>query len=154
MPRLIAETNRWHQNGFYGDEIMKYKVIALLLALTMMSWAQSPNTSQPPTNDQNSENAADKKATPCCCDKMSAEHKDGQACVHDKGCCSGKQAASCCNDKEAKACMKGDKTADCCANGKCNDKKMSCCSTKKEQKAESCCPGMQCGKSDHTHRAG
>lgn len=132
---------------------MKYKVIALLLALTMMSWAQSASTSQAPASNQKSENVADQKATPCCCDTMSAEHKDGQSCMRDhaKGCCSGKKAASCCKDKEAKACIKGDKTAACCASGKCGkDKEMSCCSTKKDQKAR-CCDEMQCGKNSHTH---
>lgn len=143
------------KHDFYGDEIMKYKVIALLLALTMVSWAQSASTSQAPADNQKSQNAADQKANPCCCDKMSAEHKDGQACMrdHSKACCSEKEAASCCKDKEAKACMKGDKTADCCANGTCaGDKGMSCCS-KKEQKAKSCCQQMQCGKTDHAHQA-
>jgi|SRR5215470_2565198 len=135
---------------------MKYKVIAILLALTIVAWAQSANTSQPPATDQKSENV-DKKAIPCCCEKMSGEHKEAKSCMRDgsKNCCSGKHAASCCKDKEAKACMKGGETFSCCSEGKCGDgEKMSCCSAKKVQKAESCCQGMQCGKSAHTHQAG
>src|SRR4029077_14482800 len=96
-----------------GDKTMKYKVMAFLLALTMMSWAQSATTSQSA--------ATEAKSGCACCEKMSsAENKDGKSCMRHKGAakdnaegCSGKD--SCCKEKDGKSCMKNDNLADRCA---------------------------------------
>lgn len=58
---------------------MKLKMIALTLALTVMSWAQtaSPTT---PSAPQQSTAAAEKGKGPCC-DKMAADARDGQKCA-------------------------------------------------------------------------
>jgi hypothetical protein len=132
---------------------MKFKFIALLLALTVASWAQSTNSTQAPAND--------KPATKCaCCDKMSStaksetgEHK--HSCMHAsaKGgketapCCTGKDEASCCNGKDGKACTKN-ASAGCCGE-KCTDMK-DCCSAKEGKKtAHNCCGTGQCGHEHH-----
>jgi hypothetical protein len=125
-------------NSFIGDWIMKHKVFALILALTVVSWAQ---TSTPATPSAPADNTATEKAKCACCGKMAASAKDGHAaCMrHGKGdakdmasCCAGKEGSSCCGGKDAKSCMK-DKTAASC----CKDKKASCCGGK---------PGKGCGK--------
>lgn len=127
---------------------MKYKVMAFLLALTMMSWAQSATTSQSA--------ATEAKSGCACCEKMSsAENKDGKSCMRHKGaakdnaeCCSGKD--SCCKEKDGKSCMKNDNMADRSAKGKCCEgKEMKCCSGKDEEKAQKCCEGMQCSRDLH-----
>lgn len=124
---------------------MKHKMLALILALTVVSWAQTatqtaPSGSQPST--------APEKAKCACCDKMaSSDSKDAHAaCMQKHGgedmasCCSGKDGKSCCAGNGAKSCMKDGKTAgsggkDCCARE--NDKTASCCDRKS---------GKECGK--------
>jgi hypothetical protein len=124
---------------------MKYKMIALILALTVITWAQTattaPSTPQPST-------ASGEKAKCSCCDKMAAaDTKDVLACCARHGkhadkskeaasCCKGKDA-SCCAGKDANSCMKGDKTAAGC----CSDK----CAKDKDETAAACC-GSNCGK--------
>lgn len=141
---------------------MKYKTIALMLALTVMTWAQT-STQTAPSAPQQSTAPVD-KAKAGCCDKMgSADAKEGHAsCARMKAeggkemasCCAGKDAAaSCCAGKDAKSCMKGDKgkmagsccgdkcgkdkTAAACCGGK--DCEKGCCSSKTEKIAKSCC---------------
>lgn len=128
---------------------MRHKIFALIVALTVASWAQTA-TQNPPTSNP----APAEKAKASCCDKMSA--KDGASCPrHGKdakdskemaSCCAGKDmAAGCC--KDAKACMKDDKmAASCCKDGCAKDKtaasccKKGCCSSdKKETTAKNCC---------------
>ncbi len=143
---------------------MKHKLIAILLALTIASWAQTATPNTPPAPDLKSA-PADAKAG--CCDKM-AEHADmhnGMACMRhadasktdkqDKqsvkgspSCCAGKDAKnSCCAGKEGKSCSKGAKSS-CCDKKSGEGHEMACCSAK-DGKADSCCGGMQCGKHDH-----
>lgn len=134
---------------------MKHKILALVLALTAMSWAQSVIPTEP--------SAPQKSAAKCaCCDKMaSADSKDGgMSCSRHSAsskdgkeaasCCGGKEAMSCCSGKDSKSCMKEAKNAaSCCKDGCCKDKKASasccdkdckegCCS-KKTQSAMNCC---------------
>src|SRR5271165_358658 len=141
---------------------MKHKVLALVLALTVASWAQTATQNAPAPQDTPSKCA--------CCEKMaSADAKEGHACMHHDmkssdgkemgSCCAGKDkdkaAMSCCGDKDAKSCMKGDKdqsAKSCCAekgekmSGCCSDKcskdDKSCCSENKAEKtAANCCAG-------------
>jgi len=134
---------------------MKFKFIALVLALTVASWAQSTNSTQTPA-------ATDKPSaeTKCaCCDKISStaktepsEHK--HACMHANAkdgkeaasCCTGKADASCCNEKDGKSCA-NTTSAGCCGE-KCTDMK-DCCAAKEGKKtAHNCCGAGHCG---HTH---
>jgi hypothetical protein len=125
---------------------MKYKMLALILALTVVSWAQTATQSTPSTPEQNT---TSEKAKCACCDKMAkSDSKDGHAaCMrnHDgkemASCCSGKDAKSCCG-KDAKSCMKGDKMVDCCKGKdgmKCDHTAgkgcgKGCCGTQKSEK--------------------
>jgi hypothetical protein len=148
-----------HTNACWRLFLMKPKLVALILALTVMSWAQS--TTPAPT-EQNSTPA---KASCSCCEKMaSADHKD-MACSKHKdasakdgkevSCCAGrdaKDAASCCSGKDAKSCSKGDKaSASCCGTGKPGDgHEMACCAKDGKDDANACCSGKQCEKhTDH-----
>jgi len=114
---------------------MKLKIVALILALTTMSWAQT-STQTAPTQ---SEPAETTKAA--CCDKMATDSKDGHAACMRKGdragmkgmtsCCMGKEGAPCCGGKDAKTCTKDDKAmASCCKDGCGKDKATSCCDRK------------------------
>src|ERR1019366_3589499 len=131
---------------------MKYKMIALILALTVVSWAQIANQNAPSTPQQSTV-PADKAKCPCC-DKMAADStKDAHACCahHDmsgkdaKSCMrtgKDKAAASCCKDGCSKDSCGKDKTAAACCGGSCGkDSKKGCCSDKKSDKtAKDCCP--------------
>jgi hypothetical protein len=128
---------------------MRYKTIALMLALTFAAWAQTTNSNPQP-------NSAPEKAKCACCDKT-ANAKDGQSCArHKTQSADGKQIVSCCGDKNGKSCcakdakcMKGDKTA-CCSD---------CNKDSKDNVASSCCKsdcGKDCGKnccSDNSEKA-
>jgi hypothetical protein len=126
---------------------MKYKLLALILTVTIVSWTQTATQS---TSSALQENTAPDKAKCPCCDKMaSSDAKDAHAaCMrkHDgkemASCCSGKDAKSCCNGKEAKHCMNDDKAAascckDCC--GKEKDKTASCCRKSGKECGKGCC---------------
>src|ERR1039458_7309586 len=87
---------------------MRYKMFALILALTVATWAQT-STQTTPATPQQSTTPAD-KAKCGCCDKMAAtDAKDAHACCarHDmKGdmkAADGKEMASCCAGKDAKS---------------------------------------------------
>lgn len=138
---------------------MKYKLLALILTMTVVSWTQTATQSTPSAPQQST--APDKAKCPCCEKMASADAKDAHACCARHGdhkadakgmasCCTGKDGATCCGGKDAKSCMKAGKDkccADCdkgktakaccnsncekdCANGKCGG-------TKKIEKAES-----------------
>ncbi len=144
---------------------MKHKLIVILLALSVMSSAQSPTQNSAP---EQKAAPSDAKAGCACCDKM-AEHAskhEGMACMRpsatgndDKAstkevrkCCYGKDAKeACCAGKEGTACAKGSTMA-CCAGEARDGKEMACCSDK-DGKNHDCCGGMQCGKHDHGDHA-
>jgi hypothetical protein len=121
---------------------MRNKLFALILALTVVSWAQTATQTTP---TQSAPAAETTKAA--CCDKMAADSKDGHAaCMRsskmsdDKemaSCCGGKETASCCG-KDSKSCMKDEKSAaSCCKDARAKDKTASCCDRK---------TGKECGK--------
>lgn len=127
---------------------MRHKLFALILALTVVSWAQTATPTTPAAPQQG---IASDQAKGSCCDKM-ADSKDGHAaCMRHKhhgdakamaSCCSGKEGASCCGDKDSKSCMKDDKTAaSCCKEGCDKDKAASCC----DQKSGKACGKGCCG---------
>jgi len=139
-------------------------MLALILALTVASWAQTA-TQNTPTAPLQSTAPAEKGKCPCCDKMATADAKNAHACcAHNDhqssdgkemaSCCSGKDAKSCCGGADAKSCMKSDKdkaacctdcgndktTATCCG-GNCGKKgEKGCCSGKKSDKtAKSCC---------------
>jgi len=126
----------------YGDlKIMKHKMIALILALTVMSWAQT-TTQTSPTTPQQSTTPAEKGKCPCC-DKMStADAKEGPACCahHADNGAAGKEVASCCTGEGAKSCCGGKDAKSCMRNGK---DKAACCSDCKDKTAAACCAGLR-----------
>jgi len=127
---------------------MKHKILALILALTVVSWAQDATQTAPAASQQNT---AQEKAKCACCDKTaSAGAKGEHACCahHDHSadskeamsCCKGKDEKSCCGGKDAKSCMRADKGASCCKD--CDkDKSASACSGGKCEKG--CCKKME-----------
>ncbi|MGD1024057.1 MAG: hypothetical protein ABR880_14825 [Candidatus Sulfotelmatobacter sp.] len=139
---------------------MRFKIIALILALTVMSWAQTATPSAPSTPQQSTV-PAEAKACPCC-GKASAETKEGQACcahhaaaakdAKEPACCAGKDKAACCSAKDAKSCKRNSSdqtTAACCGGEKCvKDCEKGCCAShKKDDKtAMNYCSDKRCGK--------
>jgi hypothetical protein len=131
---------------------MKNKVLALILALTAISWAQT-STQIAPSEQQKSTEPANHG---CCNKTASADGKDAAMCArhakhgkHAKNCCGGtKEAMACCGGKDSKSCMKDAKAAaSCCkdcgkdqaASACCGkDCKESCCS-KSTETALNCC---------------
>jgi len=123
---------------------MKHKLIALILALTVVSWAQTT-----PSTPQQSSAPAEKGKCPCCDKMASADSKNAHAsCDHHMkhtgdgkemaGCCSDKDkdAKSCCAGSDAKSCMKGDKDKSACCGDSCG----------KDKTADKCCGGKDCEK--------
>jgi hypothetical protein len=122
---------------------MKYRMLALILALTVVSWAQTATQTTPSTPQTPETKCA-------CCDKMAAsDSKDAHAaCLgkHDgkemASCCAGKDDKSCCGGKDDKSCMKDGKMADCCKGKdgmKCDRKAgkdcgKGCCGSSKSEK--------------------
>src|ERR1039458_196939 len=113
--------------------MMRHKLIALVLALTAVSWAQTATQTATSTSPQNTA-PSDAKACPGCNKMASADMqvKDGPACCmrpakattdgKEPACCAGKDKAACCSGKDAKSCKRNraDKTAvSCCSNQKC-----------------------------------
>jgi hypothetical protein len=124
---------------------MKFRVLALILSLTIVSWAQTATQDTPVTPQPSAE-----KVKCACCDKMAAsDSKDAHAaCMRQHegkemaSCCAGKDEKSCCGRKDAKSCMKGGKMADCCKgkDGMNCDRKAGkdcgkgCCGSNKSEK--------------------
>lgn len=141
---------------------MKYKLIAAVLALTVMSWAQTA-TQTAPSTPQQSTAPAEKGKCPCCDKLASTDAKESHSCCaqHDMkagemgdmkdmgSCCASKDKASCCDSKDAKSCMKGDKdgSAKSCCGDKCSKEKMaSCCGDKCSKDGKGCCAGKKTDK--------
>jgi hypothetical protein len=147
---------------------MKHKVLALILALTVASWAQT--ATQKPSPQQGAA-TAEKSKCPCCDKMATTDAKDAHSCCahHDMqakdgkemaSCCMGKDAKSCCGGTDAKSCPRSDKdktaccsdcgkdkTAATCCGGNCgkNGEEGCCCSANKTEKRASCC------HTDHSH---
>jgi len=121
---------------------MKFRLFAMILALSLLGWAQeTPSTSAP--------NATPTPGKSCCHQAMDA--KDGKGCCHhgdanSTGACCGTNkcsakggdtanAKSCCTDKDMKKCVK-----QCKKDGGCGGK---CCGVADEKSAMNCC-GNHC----------
>lgn len=138
---------------------MRSKIITLVLALSVVSWAQTATQPNPPTS-QSGTASSEKEKCPCC-EKMSGgDMKDMHGCCshHDAmagdkdmashhkdmaSCCAGKgdkKDASCCAGKDGASCMKDKNgSAKACCDEKCSkDTAASCCGQK--------CSGDQCMK--------
>src|SRR4029077_15853675 len=118
---------------------MKYKMLALIVALTVISWAQTETQTAPATPQQSTAPADMAKCA--CCDKMAAgDMKDMKSCCthHHMQAKDGQstEMASCCGGKDAKSCMRKskDKTAASCCKEGCS--KEGC---GKEKTAADCC---------------
>jgi len=108
---------------------MKSKMLALILTLTVISWAQTATPTTPSTPQQGT---ASEKAKGACCDKMSDAKSGHAACMrnHDgkdmASCCAEKDGKSCCGGKDGKSCMKDDKTAASCCKDSWEGKRQGC----------------------------
>jgi len=132
---------------------MKFKLTALILALTVASWAQTA-TQNPPAPQENI--APQAKAD--CCHKTDSATEGQSCCRHEKAgkdekansCCSGEKASECCGGKEATSCMKGDndKAAAACGDRCSKDNPKGCCASQKkgDKTATNCCGDKRCGK--------
>lgn len=139
---------------------MKFKFIALILALAVASWAQTATQNTPPAAPQ--ENAAPQAKASCC--NKTAGAKEGQSCPRHEmagkdektmsccagektaACCGGEKSASCCAGKDAKSCMKGEKDRAASCGGCCGkDHEKACCASHKEgdKSAKNCCGGKK-----------
>ena len=128
---------------------MKYKLIAAVLALTVVSWAQTatqaaPSTPQPST--------APAEKCPCCEKMASSDAQDAPSCCahHDMKGGETKDMATCCAGKDAKSSMKSEKdtAAKSCCGDKCNQEKMaSCCGDKCSKDGKGCCAEKKSDKS-------
>jgi hypothetical protein len=131
------------------------KLIPMVLALALASWAQTSTQNPPSTSDQQTVTApqSESKTADCpCCQKM-ADSKAAMPCCHQAA--KGKDAAmACCSGKDGKSCTKGDKSAKAaCADGKCCDRKVAknCCKGMEPdgKMAMACCGSGQCGMGHH-----
>jgi hypothetical protein len=106
---------------------MKIKLFAILLAMSLMVWAQenpaTPNAA-PETKSCCHHANADAKDAAACCGKDKCDMKDGKSCCADMKSCAG--------GKDMKECMKQSKKD----GGKC-------CGEAGKTSANSCC-GNQC----------
>ncbi len=133
---------------------MKYRLLALMLALTVASWAQT--SSQTATSTSQPGAVTTEKSKCPCCDKMAnsgakAEHS---CCTREAKTGDGEATAACCGGKDGKTCSRGDKMgASCCKDSCGKDKtasascgkncgkecKKGCCSSKKKMEADMHC---------------
>lgn len=134
---------------------MKIKLLAFVLALTTVSWAQSAN---PTPNDKPAAPAANTSSC-ACCDKMAKDTKDMAACCrHDAK--DSKSDMPCCNGEEGKACMKVSTNAapgSCCGkDAACCKEGASCCTAKEKAQsaAKGCCAAGKCDRHAHQHASG
>jgi len=139
---------------------MKFRLFAMVLALSLVAWAQknpsasTPNATPAPAKSccHHAANASDAKgcchrengdakdAAADCCSKDKCAMKDGKSCCEDS-----EMAASCCAGKDMKKCMKQCKKGGGCANGKC-------CGAAGEKAAMNCC-GNKCERPEHVPSA-
>ena len=90
---------------------MKFKLTALILALTVASWAQTATQNPPAPAPQ--ENAAPQAKASCC--HKTAGAKEGQSCPRHEMAGKDEKAKSCCGGEKAAACCGGEKAASCCS---------------------------------------
>lgn len=120
---------------------MKFRLFALILAMSLVIWAQenpaasTPNAAPAPETKSCCHHAADAKDGMACCHHASTEAKDAMGCC-GKDKCEIKDGKSCCGGKDMKASMK-----ECKKNGACKEGK--CCSGADHKSAMNCC-GTKC----------
>jgi len=125
---------------------MKFKVFAVVLALSLMAWAQeNPATSNPnstPKTKSCCHHGQGEQGAMSCGHHASADGKDAIECCKGSGCC-GKEGAKC--EKDGKSCCGGKDlkapAKECKKNGGCADGK--CCGAKGEKTAMKCCNGCE-----------
>ena len=85
---------------------MKHKILALILALTVVSWAQEATPTAPAAPQQST---APEKAKCSCCDKMASagDKAEHSCCAHHEHSADAKESASCCAGKDGKSCCAG-----------------------------------------------
>ena len=136
---------------------MKFKLFAMVLALSMVAWAQenpaasTPNATPAPETKSCCHHAAGAKDAKSCCHHATADAKDAAGCCgkdkcqmkDGKSCCAGMEikGAKSCSGKDMKACMK-----QCKKNGGCKDGK--CCGEAGEKSAMNC-SGNGCERLQH-----
>ncbi len=134
---------------------MKFKLFAVLLALSLVAWAQekpvgSSPDSTPKTDTKSCCHHADEaKGAMSCGHHANAVGKDAMACCGKASDCCGKDkdkdnnkdqakcekdGKSCCAGKDKKACAGAPKKGAACCEGKC-------CGEKSEKSAMNCCGG-------------
>ena len=134
---------------------MKFRLMALLLTLTVYSWAQNPAPADKPQPEKNAATAPASGHDCACCGHHDAVTDPGSEAKAGHRCCGGHEAkagsdkASCCSGKGEMACMKADK-ASCCGQagkdgkGGCSGEAMSCePGDKTDAQTEGCC-GKSC----------
>ena len=127
---------------------MKFKLFAVLLALSLVAWAQENPAASNPNSTPKTEtkscchHAEGTKGAMSCGHHANAEDKEAMACCgkdKDQTKCE-KDGKSCCGGKDMKACAEACKKGGACSDGKCCGEKseksaMNCCSGKCEKKA-------------------
>ena len=129
---------------------MKFRLFTLILALSLIGWAQetpaasaAPNsTPAPQAKGCCHHNMADMKDGKGCCHHAAADAKDAAVCC-GKDKCEAKEGKSCCEGKDMKAAMKQCKKNGCCTDGK------GCGDAKNNKTAAGCC-GSKCERHQHT----
>lgn len=135
---------------------MKFRLFALILALSLVGWAQetsaapaAPNsTPAPQVQGCCHHNMANMKDDKGCCHHAAADAKDTTACCA-KNKCEGKNGTSCCEPKDMTAAMKKCKKNGCCTDGKCCGEAKSCSEAKGDKIAMGCC-GSKCERHPQT----
>jgi hypothetical protein len=133
---------------------MKFRLFALILALSLVGWAQetpatpaAPNsTPAPQAKGSCHHNMADMKDGKGCCHHAAADAKDAATCC-GKDKCEAKDGKSCCEGKDMKAAMKHCKKNGCCTDRTCCADGKSC--AKDDKTAAGCC-GDKCEHHQHT----
>jgi hypothetical protein len=93
-------------------ELVKCKMLAFILALTVTCWAQTTTPSQTPDPGKTPATAAE---CACCAKTASADQNEGHACMHDKASAKdAKETASCCSGQDGKTTAQN-----CCAGSRC-----------------------------------
>ncbi len=127
---------------------MKFRLFAVVLALSLVAWAQENPAASNPNSTPKTEtkscchHAAGAKGAMACGHHAGADAKEGMHCCGKSSECCGKGMAkgekdgkSCCAGKDAKdrkACAKGSAKQGACSGGKC-------CGAKGEKSAMKCC---------------
>jgi hypothetical protein len=124
---------------------MKFRLFALILALSLVAWAQgntpapaAPNSTPVPETKGCCHHMADMKDGKGCCHHAKAEGKDAMACC-GKDKCEKKDGKSCCDAKDMKACME-----ECKKNGAGG------CGSAADKTVASCC-GEKCERHQHVN---